>query len=37
MLSGYRWTHVELNDEQLAEVEASRKASNLPTLADALK
>lgn len=37
VISGYRWTHVELNDEQLGEVEQARKASKLPTLADALK
>ncbi|NTX17735.1 hypothetical protein HUA76_43940 [Myxococcus sp. CA056] len=36
VLSGYRWTHVELNDKQLAQVEQSRKASKLPALADAL-
>lgn len=37
VISGYRWTHVEMDDEQLAAVEQSRKAQNLPTLADALK
>ena len=34
VISGYRWTHLELNDEQ---VEQARKASKLPPLADALK
>lgn len=37
MISGYRWAHVELNDEQLGEIEQARKASKLPSLADALK
>ena len=37
VISGYRWTHVELNDEQLGEIEQARKASKLPSLADALK
>ncbi|ADO68719.1 hypothetical protein [Stigmatella aurantiaca] len=37
VISGYRWTHVELNDEQLAQVEQARKVSKLPALADALK
>jgi hypothetical protein len=37
VISGYRWTHVELTDKQLAEVEQARKASKIPSLADALK
>ncbi|QSQ10771.1 hypothetical protein [Myxococcus landrumensis] len=36
VINGYRWSHVELNDEQLAQVEQARKASKLPALADAL-
>nr|WP_253908700.1 hypothetical protein [Corallococcus exiguus] len=37
VISGYRWAHVELNDEQLAQVEEARKASNLKSLAEALQ
>ncbi|QSQ17197.1 hypothetical protein [Myxococcus landrumensis] len=37
VMSDYRWSHVELSDEQLAQVEQSRKASKLPALADALQ
>ncbi|RJS14629.1 hypothetical protein DRW03_34715 [Corallococcus sp. H22C18031201] len=36
VISGYRWSHVELSDEQLAQVEHARAASKLPSLADAL-
>jgi hypothetical protein len=37
VISGYLWTHVEQNDERLAQVEEARKAKKLPALADALK
>ncbi|MFY1824940.1 hypothetical protein ACN47A_03435 [Myxococcus fulvus] len=36
VITGFRWSHVELNDEQLSQVEQARKASKLPALADAL-
>ncbi|MDC0711846.1 hypothetical protein POL68_25480 [Stigmatella sp. ncwal1] len=36
VISGYRWTHVELNDEQFAQGEQARKEKKLPTLTDAL-
>lgn len=36
VISGYRWSHVELNDEQLTQAEHARKASKLPALTDAL-
>ena len=37
VISGYRWQHVEMTDEQLAHAEQARKAAKLPPLAEALK
>jgi hypothetical protein len=37
VISGYLWTHLELSDEQFAQVEEARKAKKLPALADTLK
>ncbi|GEL72778.1 hypothetical protein [Myxococcus virescens] len=35
VISGHRWSHAVLNDEQPAQAEHAHKASKLPVLADA--